>query len=603
VSADKLRSVQEPYAYKEVGGVLFVEHLPPEELEYRLVEPDGTRWKGKPDEEPPPTTWAGRAIDTQLKALGRYQGFATSGSGALPWLGKALDLFRRFVRKTRWKLAFPDDGPALRQGQRIVTAAGKVGFTHLRGPTEDTYLAGAGSPFADDRRWLSDEVFAHLRLAGMNPNLVERTGDLERVRQCADLEVVRRELGGDDLDDALAEERIFIVDPEAFELLRDVPAASDFEHPQHRRFACAPTAVFVRDADSRFLRPLAIRCGDESRFRTLGPADGELWTRAKIHYAVAEGTYQTYVSHQPQTHFFMELIAIASRRTFRHFPQHPLAAFLEPHIEGVMAVNSISRATLYAEDSPFDEFIAFEPAEVQQLVKAAYAEGRERVSPLPVPELGPGLCFPFGDDYRRLEELLRRWAGAFVDAHWSTASLADDDAVEMWVEELRCKAGLELDPITTPDALTRLLGHIVCIATIQHAAFHFPQSDLGRCAAITPLYAADLPPGDRMADAEVDARIPALKSLPDVHAAGWQAFVLNEADVHWRTLRELTRHPRIAELCANNSALSQAAADLDRGLDESDREIDIRNAMLEAAGLPRYEYLRASCQIICSPNT
>jgi hypothetical protein len=169
-----------------------------------------------------------------------------------------------------------------------------------------------------------------------------------------------------------------------------------------------------------------------------------------------------------------------------------------------------------------------------------------------------------------------------------------DRALQCWARELRNPAQGRLVGLWNLDsvgALEHLLTTIIQIATLQHAAFHFPQTDLGRLAYVIPFYAADVPPGQAMAH-EGDLRV--VDSFPDLHAAAWQSFVLGQSDLRWGTLNFLEQRFEGRE-----SALAKR---LSRRLEAAENGIRVRNAGLVRDGLTPYPYLRPS-QTPCSINT
>jgi len=124
----------------------------------------------------------------------------------------------------------------------------------------------------------------------------------------------------------------------------------------------------------------------------------------------------------------------------------------------------------------------------------------------------------------------------------------------------------------------------VQIASIQHAAIHFPQTDVGRLAIVSPFYAADVPPGWNLAKDRAEL----IESLPGLYAARWQAALFRLSNIRWRCLTTLpdrfgTRH--------DAPALAPHVQALKRELTDAGLAIEARNERLKEAGLPRYRYL------------
>jgi arachidonate 15-lipoxygenase len=450
----------------------------------------------------------------------------------------------------------------------------------------------------------SDRIFAHLRLAGMNPVLVETATDIGLVSACAHLSEVRAEFeraGHGSLERAIDERRVTVLGPTAYDPLRVLRAAVEPEHPHQRRFFCRPTAVFVRRADEAHLRPVAIRCDPD--FDTIRPLHGQIWERAKLHVQVADSLYQTFVSHLPQTHFIMEAVALATRRALgfgRTGSNHPIRRLLEPHLQGTMAVNRVARRTLLDGSSSFLEFVACDVHSTRALLSDAFtsraATFQTTFEAGAIDQVDPGLVYPYRDDTARLRPVLREWIEAYVRRHYrnGNAEVARDRPLQAWARELVHHQHGRLPgvgKVETVDRLVEVLHTTISLATLQHSAFHFPQTDLGRLAYVIPFYAADVPPGQAM---QHEGGLRRLDSLPDLHAAAWQSFILGQSTLRWGTLADLPSHFEGED--------REAAETTWRKLEAAEAELVLRDAALQRDGLTPYPYLRPST-VPCSINT
>ncbi|MEM6988870.1 MAG: lipoxygenase family protein [Myxococcota bacterium] len=550
-------------------------------------------------------TWAKLSLEVQVTTFGRYLALSLQTAG---WSRGPLDAFFELARRAVARIDRTPEMesiPGLLTGQRIANGIAKIAFSRARRRKASLYHAVGPCPYPhlEPTDLHSDAVFCHLRLAGLNPVLVETVDRRERVAECAPLADVEQEFrraGHGEFEGAVAEGRLTVVAPEAFAPLEHLRATDEPEHPYEPRFFCRPTAVFVRRAGESHLRPVAIRCAPS--FATITPAHGQVWERAKLHFQVADSLYHTFVSHLPQTHFLLEPVVLATRNAlgFDHVgAQHPVRRLLEPHLEGTLAVNRVARSTLLDGSSSFRQFVAADVASTTAMMSAAFTERAQScVTTFDAKHLGEvdrGLVCPYRDDFERVRAPLVEWIDAYVDMHYgSDADVCEDVLLQRWSEHLRDPARgrlTGLPPLRSVRSLQRTLATIVELATLQHASFHFPQTDLGRLAYVIPFYAADVPPGQCMAE---ESELTLLDSLPDLHAAAWQSFVLGQSDLRWSSLQDLPgRHDGHARALAEG---------MWRRLEGVEQQIVARNAALVRDGLTPYEYLQPS-KVPCSVNT
>lgn len=553
--------------------------------------------------------WRSCTLDAQVASLGPYI------DGALQAAGASGAAFRASLRMLRWVLGrfnpdidLPDAPAKLLSSQRIANGVAKLAYAKQRERRASDYALHWPRPASwegiDER---SDAVFAHLRVAGMHPLTLRRPHDVADVLACADRAAVEQ-IVGTSIDAAL--DRLFIIPPDAYAHARRWQAERltgiEPEHPHRPRFLRFPTGVF--EASRGALRPVALRFGPTHR--TITPLDDNAWQRAKLHANAADAVFQTYVRHIPQTHFIMESITVATRIVFGFSPgprdrsaDHPIARLLEPHLEGTVAVNATARGTLLRHSSPFCEFIAPDVHSVVELATSAFCERASDFRTAWSAELvqsSSSFHSPFATDFARLADVLRRWVEGWVAAHYATDDdVRADRVLQRWAALLRSKdhGGGNLPGFPPPSSLDQLvtgLATIVQLATIQHGAFHFPQTDIGRSAWLSPFYAAEVEPG--IAPPALEAAITALDTLPELHPLAWQSFVLGQSDVRWRTLPCLLDHPALA-----SAAGRPHAEQLRNDLLAVEAEITARNAKLRALGLPPYEYLLPS-KVPCSIN-
>lgn len=588
------------YAYEAEGDLRFCSDVlqRPAELHYRTdVEVVAQR-----------DQWRTCTLDAQVASIGPYI------DGALQAAGASGAAFRASLRMARWALArfnpdidLPDAPAKLLSSQRLANGVAKLAYAKQRERRASDYAMHWPRPVSwqgvDER---SDSVFAHLRVAGMHPLTLRHPRNVGDVLECADRATVEHVLGTS-IEAAI--DRLFIVPPDTYAHAHRWQAERltgiEPEHPHRPRFLRFPTGVF--EARRHVLRPIALRFGPTHR--TITPLDDNLWQRAKLHANAADAVFQTYVRHIPQTHFIMESITVATRIVFGYIAgardrsrDHAIARLLEPHLEGTVAVNATARGTLLRHSSPFCEFIAPDVHSVVEIASSAFRERATDFRTAWSPELVDSSLFhsPFATDFALLADVLLRWVRGYVAEHYiNDTAVQRDEALQRWATLLRStdRSGGNLSgfpALTSVDALVRGLATIVQLATIQHGAFHFPQTDIGRSAWLAPFYVAEVEPG--IAPAALEAAITALDTLPELHPMAWQSFVLGQSDVRWRPLRGLLDHPALASTRARPHAQR-----LRSDLDDVEAKITARNAELRALGLPPYEYLLPS-KVPCSIN-
>jgi arachidonate 15-lipoxygenase len=575
------------YRYKHIGKLVFVEDPPDREFAYRK-EPDGKTGR----------TW--QQI-TRGKMLDALEDLATHAGEVAGWplhfLESGFAIARRMMNALDGLLPRKENFTRLRLGQRLTTAIVKIAFARRRVPQAQDYLRAGielhGAP--PSNALLTDRTFAYLRVAGMNPTLLRcaRTdGDLAA---CGELATIRTYLGDATLVAARDAGRLYVIPPEAFALLRNtLHAGRACEHPHRCHFLGYPTAVFIRPEGERDLLPVCIRFGED--FETIVPTDRR-WESAKVHYGVAECIHHTFARHLPQTHFVVEPIVIATRRKLVS-REHPIYRLLEPHLVGTNAVNWVARNTIPPDSSPFSDFVGSDVWSTFKLCGDAFEAAARAFLPVYNGHDFPAddLRYPWRDDSAAVEAQLRWWVESFVALHYpSDKDVVSDERLQQWGAEIRHrrKGRLEGFPfLDSIEALQTALTTIIVHATIQHAAFHFSQTDLGRLAILNPFCATDVVPG-RPGSAQRPA-ISGLATLPDLHAAAWQSFILGQTVIRWRTLTEHNERFEDDRERALADRLHDALANVER-------DIERRNAELVADGLLPYEYLKPS-NVPCSIN-
>lgn len=331
--------------------------------------------------------------------------------------------------------------------------------------------------------FISDDEFAHLRVAGPNCMLIKAISALPS-NFPVDSDHYSQVVGGDTLSAALAEGRLFLCDYAELAVLdpgmwRDQP-----------KYVAQPMALFARAPGGSSVIAVAIQCGQApAEFPIIYPtssADGRwAWEIAKLVVQVADGNYHELFAHLARTHLVMEAFAIA---THRHLAQvHPIWGLLVPHFEGTLFINNAAATSLIAANGPIDHIFAGTITS-SQLAAADDRLAFDFFASLPPVELaGRGLLdpavlpdFPYRDDALLVWQALHDWAGHYVRCYYADdAAVTGDTELLHWAEELAGEGAVKgFGPVTTREQLTDICAMVMFTASAQHAAVNFPQKDI-----------------------------------------------------------------------------------------------------------------------------
>src|SRR5262245_26309608 len=194
-----------------------------------------------------------------------------------------------------------------------------------------------------------DLLFAHMRLAGPNPVMLQRIAALDDQLPLTAADF-QRVVPGDSLAAAGGEGRLFLADYHPLTAIE----LSTFPH-NLQKYIYAPLALFVVDRTTRQLRPVAIQCKQSPApdNPVFTPDDGQAWLIAKTVVEIADGNFHEAVTHLAHTHLLIEPFIICTYRQLA--PNHPLFLLLLPHFEGTLAINDASWRHLIANKGPVDK--------------------------------------------------------------------------------------------------------------------------------------------------------------------------------------------------------------------------------------------------------
>jgi len=390
----------------------------------------------------------------------------------------------------------------------------------------------------------TDAEFARMRVAGPNPNYMQRVRALPADFPVTDAHYQSVMGTGDSLAEALAEGRTFLADYTIFE---GFPTGT-FPHGA-QKYISAPYALFAiakAGLGVRALTPIAIQCrktpADDNPIFT--PADGMAWTLARSAVQTADGNVHQAVTHLAHTHLVIEPFAIAARRQLS--PEHPVMVLLEPHIEGTMNINYSAHASLMAPGGGVDSVLSgtIEASRAAAVSGVKTYRFDDAIFPTALARSGVDDAallpdHPYRDDGTLLWNAVLAWVSSYVRIYYaSDADVVADYELQAWWSEVRAEDGgriAGMSDLVTVSYLATALAHVVFTASCQHAAVNFPQVDLMAYVPNVPL--AQFTPAPTKKDGYTEEHY--LAQLPPLDVAHMQnslGFLLGS--VHYTKLGE-----------------------------------------------------------------
>lgn len=357
---------------------------------------------------------------------------------------------------------------------------------------------------------LTDELFASLRLAGSNPEVIARAVG---VPEGFDPGIATPT--GSTLAARLAAGHLFVCD---YSPLRILENSLWNDRP---RYVHCPIALFELDGAS--LRPVAIQPGPG--LPVVLPQDAA-WMAAKYTVQVADGNHHELVSHLARTHLLTELALLATHQNLSK--RHPIARLLLPHFEGTVFINDHARASLIAPGGPIDQIFAGTLSSSQALSVQALAT--LDFSTYDLPTRTAARHTEAIADYPYRDDALRVWAAVAAYTEGVVQVVYADDAAMMADPEWQAWSAALASPVAvggipgfaaakTRSELARQLSTIIFTASAQHAAVNFPQFPY---MSFAPLLS-----GSQWAEAPTATDAPPfLEFLPPMELAHQQAEVL-----------------------------------------------------------------------------
>ncbi|XP_071128944.1 polyunsaturated fatty acid 5-lipoxygenase-like [Mytilus edulis] len=331
-----------------------------------------------------------------------------------------------------------------------------------------------------------DADFGRQRLASLNSLLItlctaipEKFGVTE--------EMVKPFLEGKTLEEAMKENRLFIID---LALLEGCPAKTE-----DLVITCPFSLFYFNNANH--LMPIAIQL-----FQQKGtdnpvflPSDPEYtWMMAKMWYNLAEAHYHQALTHLNLTHFMMEGICVATKRNLS--PSHPICRLLTPHFMYLIAINFLGLGTLINPGGLFDKtssggingafFLMRKSMEFWRLdTHGTLPENLKSRGVLDQSVLKD--AYHMRDDALLLYDAIKTYVQNYVIHYYSVeGSLKADYEIQNWGAEIvksRDDGGVGIlgvpndGKFETNDQLVVTLTAIIYTCSVAHAAANFQQYD------------------------------------------------------------------------------------------------------------------------------
>lgn len=376
---------------------------------------------------------------------------------------------------------------------------------------------------------MNDSEFADYFVAGLNPLMIRTMKEIPaKLNLTQEIFAAHPAFAQDQLDLALAEGRLFIVDYEVLTALE--PGV----HPDQPKYVYAPIVTLALPRGSENLEVIGVQTGqDKDIYPCVTPRSGTWdWLIAKTIVKTSDINYHEVASHLCLTHLVIDPIVVATYRQLSD--KHPLHQLLAPHFEGTLPINALAVRRLINRDGKVEQLLASQIESAYKVLSFIRNSFHFRNSFLPNDLQKRGVTnasllknYPYRDDALLIWDAIETWVRDYVNAYYeSDADVAEDSELAQWTAEIidpaagRIQGFAPNDRISTRQVLIETLTMIIFTASAQHAAVNFPQR---RAAAVPyqPL-AGYAPAPTRLGLSEEDA----LAFLPPLDRAIKQTHTL-----------------------------------------------------------------------------
>ncbi|XP_028395809.1 allene oxide synthase-lipoxygenase protein [Dendronephthya gigantea] len=355
-------------------------------------------------------------------------------------------------------------------------------------------------------KWSEDRWFGYRFLNGANPMTLIRCDALPENFPVTNDDVKASLDRGKSLEDEMKDGHVYMVDFEALvgakcyggPILEDmgykVPDNINHENADVR-YCAAPLALFYVNKLGH-LMPIAIQIsqepGPENPIWTPHEANEHDWMLAKFWLAVAESNFHQLNTHLLRTHLTTESFALSTWRNLAS--PHPVFKLLQPHIYGVLAIDTIGRKELIGTGGIVDQSLSlgggghvafmekcFKEVNLQDYNLPQTLKKRGVDDPSKLPE------FYYRDDGLALWEAIKNLVGDIIGIYYKNDDdVKKDNEIHSWIFDVH-KNGWRVNPghkdhgvpasFESAEQLIEILTSLIFTFSCQHAAVNFSQKD------------------------------------------------------------------------------------------------------------------------------
>ncbi len=432
-------------------------------------------------------------------------------------------------------------------------------------------------------RFQTDESFANNFVAGPNPNVIKRLNEVPANFPISNQQLhTVPEFADDDLETALGEGRIYVVDHSGLSVLKN-----GLHYGQTPKYIYAPWAAFAVPRGGGRLCPFAIQTGPTPEDRIIyTPLDGYSWKIAKNCVLAAHNTHHELASHLGLTHYLMDAFVVSTRRNLS--TRHPVGALLTHHFEGTILINFAATNVLIKPEKAVDRLIGADLPSAYEFVKNTRLGYSFRSNYLPDRMRRLGTMdssilrhYPYRDDGLLIWNLTQKWIEEFVSTFYKNDSeVASDTELQAWAAELASpEGGMVKDFGDTPgqvlsrEDLVGILTMVLFTAGPQHAAVNFTQGTDMAFMPANPL-AGFTPEPKGLGHTEEDW----LQNLPPLEVGVTTAGILAVlAGINYTSYGNYDQHPNGILKDFTDGPISEALARHKARLAAAEAEIERRN--------------------------
>ncbi|KAJ1569546.1 hypothetical protein HK096_002760, partial [Nowakowskiella sp. JEL0078] len=332
--------------------------------------------------------------------------------------------------------------------------------------------------------WRTDESFARLMIAGLNPVELKVIKELP-----SDFAVTDEMLpAGRTLAKELQDGHLFMLDNDFM-----LPLVGSHVVGKTTRFLAVPFSLFHADISTGLkLMPVAIQLERARGSPVFTPKDSYWdWFAAKMFVLNCHFQTHQFRPHALWCHLLQEPIIVSLNRMLH--PSHPIYKLLHPHFHGLVSINSKARGALVADEdhqslksiqgnitsvgSTGNIKIAQLAYEKSTFEQAFFRNCLEETGILNDKAIGD---HPFRDDGLLMIETIETYVNKIVNAFYlDDKSVASDFELQSWANDLITEGKVRGFPgngvISTKKLLSYICANVIFTASALHSAVNFAQ--------------------------------------------------------------------------------------------------------------------------------